>query len=123
MILDIDGLKLPPHLGCTAELTNNDTQRQTVSGRLITKYDAQEKWKLTLSLEGVVLSTAYQAQFYAKCMELRRTARPITFLSPYTGEQVTAVCKCIGRDAPGVGALSRRRPQFYTKAGAVFQEV
>ncbi len=123
MILDIDGLKLPPHLGCTAELIGSDTQRQTVSGRLITKYDAAEKWKLTLSLDGVVLSTEYQAQFYAKCMELRRTARPVTFVSPYTGETVTALCKCIRRDAPGVGEVLGGRPRFYTKAGAVFQEV
>lgn len=123
MILEIDGLKLPPHTGCTAELINRDTQRQTVSGRLITKYDAAEKWKLTLSLDGVTLSTAFQAAFYAKCLELRRTARPITFLSPYTGEEITAQCKCISRDAPSIGALVRRRPRYYTKAGAVFQQV
>ena len=123
MILSIDGLALPPHLTCTAEIVNRDVQRQTVSGRLITKYDAAEKWKLSLSLDDVVLETAYQAAFYAKCALMRRTARPVTFLSPYTGELITAQCKCIERASPAAAALYQGRPRFYRKAGAVFQEI
>lgn len=123
MILQIDDLKLPPSLSGSAELINRDAQRQTVSGRLITKYDAAEKWKLTLSFEAVALSLEYQKALYEKCALMRRAARTVTFVSPYTGEIISIQAKCIGRATPEAMGLYRRRPQLYRKTGAVFQEV
>lgn len=123
MILQIDDLKLPSELGATAELINRDSQRQTVSGRLVTKYDAVEKWKLTLSFESIALAIEYQKAFYEKCAQMRREARPVTFISPYTGEVVTVRAKCIQRASPEAVGLYLSRPHLYRKAGAVFQEV
>lgn len=123
MVLQIDDLKLPPSLGGTAERINRDTQRQTVSGRLITKLDAVEKWKLTVSFQDIALASAYHAAFYEKCALMRKEARPVTFISPYDGLEKTVQCKCIERVSPEGVKLYQRRPWLYRGAGAVFQEV
>lgn len=123
MVLQIDDLKLPPSLGGTAELINRDTQRQTVSGRLITKLDPVEKWKLTVSFEAIALASAYHAAFYDKCALMRKEAKPVTFISPYDGQEKTVQCKCIERVSPEAVKLYQRRPWLYRGAGAVFQEI
>lgn len=123
MVLQIDDLKLPPSLGGTAELINRDTQRQTVSGRLITKLDPVEKWKLTVSFEAIALARAYHAAFYDKCALMRKEAKPVTFISPYDGQEKTVQCKCIERVSPEAVKLYQRRPWLYRGAGAVFQEI
>lgn len=123
MVLQIDDLKLPPSLEGSEELINRDTQRQTVSGRLITKLDPVEKWKITISFDSIVLIGGYQGLFYAKCALMRREAKPVTFLSPYDGLETTALCKCIERATPEAIRLYQRRPWLYRGVGAVFQEV
>ena len=123
MVLQIDDLKLPPSLEGSAELINRDTQRQTVSGRLITKLDPIEKWKITISFDSIVLADGYRGLFYSRCALMRREARLITFVSPYDGLEATAWCKCIDRATPEALHLYQRRPWLYRGAGAVFQEV
>lgn len=123
MVTQIDSLKLPPSLDGSAELFNRDNQRRTVSGRLITKLDPSEKWRVTVSFESVALSRELQAAFYAKCLEMRSTARTVTFISPYDGTEKTITAKCISRATPSAFNLYQRRPEFYVKAGAVFEEV
>lgn len=123
MVLQIDDLKLPPSISGSAELFNRDSQKRTVSGRLITKLDTSEKWRLTVSYEESALTLDFQARFYAKCLEMRSGALPVTFISPYDGEEYTVTAKCVSRAAPSAFSLFKRRPEYYIKAGAVFEEV
>ena len=123
MVLQIDNLKLPPSITGAAELFNRDTQRRTVSGRLIAKLDPVQKWRVTVAFDSYALDTAYQAQFYAKCLDMRRNSRAVTFISPYDGSMVTISAKCISRNIPSAFNLSGRKPEYYTGAGAVFEEV
>jgi hypothetical protein len=123
MILQIDDLKLPPSIDETPYLTNRDTQRQTVSGRLITKLDPSEKWVVPVSFETDTLSPEFQAQFYSKCLEMRTEAKQVIFISPYSGEETTITAKCTSRNTPQGINIHQRRPQYYSKIGATFQEV
>jgi hypothetical protein len=123
MIKQIDNLKLPPSLSGSTELFNRDTQRRTVSGRLITKLDTTEKWRVTVSFDAVSLSLPFQAEFYNKCLEMRLQAKQIIFVSPYDGAEKTITAKCIGKSIPSPTNLYGGKPQFYTKIGAVFEEV
>lgn len=123
MITQIDGLRLPSSLGGSAELFNRDVQRRTASGRLITKLDATEKWRLTVSFVNSALSRELQAEFYNKCLSMRRKAGEISFISPYDGEEKTITAKCVRRATPSPFNLYKGRPEFYVKAGAVFEEV
>jgi hypothetical protein len=123
VIQQIDNLKLPPSINGAAELFNRDTQRRTVSGRLITKLDPAQKWRVTVSFDDAALDTAYQAQFYAKCLDMRRNSRAITFISPYDGQVVTIAARCVSRNMPSAFNLYKQKPEHYTGAGAVFEEV
>ena len=123
MIKSIDGLLLPPSITGSAELFNRDTQKRTVSGRLITKLDPVQKWRVTVSFDDFALSLDYQAQFYAKCLAARLSAKTIVFVSPYDGTEVTISAKCISRSVPEPTNLYQRIPQFYTRAGAVFEQI
>ncbi len=123
MIKSIDGLLLPPSITGTAEQFNRDSQKRTVSGRLITKLDPVQKWRVTVAFDDFALSLDYQAQFYAKCLAMRLSAKTIVFVSPYDGSEVTITAKCISRSTPQPTNLHKRTPQFYIKAGAVFEEV
>lgn len=123
MVTQIDGLRLPPSLDSSAELFNRDTQRRTVSGRLITKLDTTEKWRATVSFETAALSLDFQAAFYGKCLEMRTAAKEIKLISPYDGQEKTITAKCVSRAAPSAFNLYQRRPQYYVKAEAVFEEV
>lgn len=114
---------LPPSITGTAELFNRDTTKRTVSGRLITKLDPIQKWRVTVSYDDVSLSLDYQAQFYSKCLDMRMHARPVVFISPYDGSEITITAKCISRNVPSAVNLYKRAPQFYKGAGAVFEEV
>ena len=69
------------------------------------------------------LSLEYQAQFYAKCLAMRTTAKTITFISPYDGTEKTITAKCISRIRPTAVNLYQGAPQLYKSAGAVFEEV
>lgn len=122
MVLQIDDLKLPPSITGAAELFNRDTQRRTVSGRLITKLDPAQKWRVSVSFDAA-LDTEYQAAFYAKCLDMRRNARQISFISPYDGTVVAVAAKCISRSVPSAFSLFKRKPEYYTGAGAVFEQV
>ena len=123
MIKSIDGLLLPPSIEGTPYLSNRDVQRQTVSGRLITKLDPTEKWVVPVSFETVSFSLEFQAAFYAKCLAMRSTAATVVFVSPYDGTEKTITAKCTSRAAPSAFNLFNRVPQFYKKIGATFQEV
>lgn len=123
MIISIDGLKLPPTADDPPYLINRDVQRQTVSGRLITKLDLVEKWVVPVAFKSVALTLEFQAQFYAKCLSMRSTAAEVVFISPYDGETRTIIAKCISRTAPKPFNVSFRAPEFYTAAKATFQEV
>lgn len=123
MIKEIDGLKLPPSVEGTAELMNRDTTRRTVSGRLITKLDPNEKWKVTASFESFSLALEFQKSFYDKCLAMRTTSAEITFISPYDGTEKTIKAKCTQRTAPTALNIYGGKPQLYSKVGAVFEEV
>lgn len=122
MIKQIDDLLLPPSIEDSAELFNDDTQKRTVSRRLITKLNPVEKWRITVSLP-FSLSLEYQAQFYAKCLAMRTTGKTIVFISPYDGSEKTITAKCISRIRPTAVNLYQGAPQIYKSAGAVFEEV
>ena len=119
----IDDLKLPESVDTTAELQNRDTQRRTVSGRLITKLAPNEKWIVTIKFATDTLSLAFQKLFYEKCIEMRGTSATIIFISPYTGEDVTITAKCTSRKSPSVLSIAGRRPVLYKDIEAVFEEV
>lgn len=123
MILEIDGLKLPPTIGEPPYKGNRDTRRQTVSGRLITKLDTSEKWIIPVLFDSFTLSLEFQAAFYLKCAAMRQTAATIKFISPYDNTEVTVTAQCINRAAPRVLNLYAGLPQLYQNIGAVFQEV
>lgn len=123
MIKEIDGLKLPPSISGGAELFNRDTQRRTVSGRLITKLDSKEKWRVTVSFEAFSLSLDFQAKFYAKCLAMRAQAKTVAFVSPYDGALKLITAKCISRTAPQALNIYKGAPQIYGGVGAVFEEV
>lgn len=123
LVKQIDTLKLPPSIDETPYLTNRDTNKQTVSGRLITKLDTAEKWVVPVSFEKDSLTISFQAEFYAKCLEMRQTAKSVTFISPYDGTEITITAKCISRTAPQARNIFMRTPQLYKKIGATFQEV
>lgn len=125
MIKSIDGLKLPATIDCVSELTNRDSTTQAVSGRLITNLDPNPKWKLTVDFDKFSLTLPYQAEFYNKCLKMRTVAKSITFVSPYTNEELTITARCVSLATPNPLAISNRTksPLLYGKAGAVFQEV
>lgn len=123
MIKEIDGLKLPPSITGSAELFNRDTQRRTVSSRLITKLDSKEKWRVTVSFETFSLSLAFQSQFYAKCLAMRAQSKSVAFISPYDGTEKVITAKCVSRVAPRPTNIYKGAPQFYGGVGAVFEEV
>lgn len=123
MVKSIDGLLMPPHISGTAELFNRDNTRRTVSGRLITKLDPVQKWRVIVSFDDDVLSRELQAQFYAKCLSMRAASAPIVFVSPYDGADITITARCVGRNTPKIVNLYKRSPQFYNGAGAVFEQV
>lgn len=125
MIKSIDGLKLPASIDCISEMINRDSTTQAVSGRLITNLDPNPKWQLTVDFNEFGLNLPYQAEFYNKCLIMRTTPKLITFISPYTNEELTITARCIGLSTPKVLAISNRSkfPLAYSKAGAIFQEV
>ena len=123
MIKQIDTLLLPPSITGAAELFNADTQKRTVSRRLITKLDPVEKWRVTVSFETFSLSLAFQSEFYAKCLEMRATAKTITFISPYDGTEKTITAKLVSRTTPSPVNLYKGVPQIYKRVGAVFEEI
>lgn len=123
MIKEIDGLKLPPSISGGAELFNRDFQKRTVSGRLITKLDSTEKWRVTFSFDIASLALSFQAQFYAKCLVMRSTSKSITFVSPYDGTEKTITVKCVSRAMPQALNIYQSKPQLYGGVGAVFEEV
>lgn len=89
----------------------------------LNELDPVEKWKLTVSFEAIALASAYHAAFYDKCALMRKEAKPVTFISPYDGQEKTVQCKCIERVSPEAVKLYQRRPWLYRGAGAVFQEI
>ena len=123
MVIQIGDLKLPPSIDETPYLTNNDVQKQTVSGRLITKLSATEKWVVPVSFETDTLSLEFQAQFYTQCLSMRSASATVIFISPYDGTEISITAKCISRVAPTALNLYKGIPQIYKKIGATFQEV
>lgn len=119
----IDTLHVPENIDATAELQNFDTQRRTVSNKLITKLSPYEKWKVTVKFSTEVFSLDFQKSFYEKCLEMRNTSKSITFVSPYSGEDVTITAKCVSRVAPSRLVIVNRRPVLYKDVEAVFEEV
>lgn len=119
----IDDLKLPESLDTTAALQNFDTQRRTVSNKLITKLAPNEKWIVTVKFATDVLALDFQKKFYEKCLQMRSTSKPITFISPYSGEDITIIAKCTTRTAPTVLSMNKGRPFLYKNVEAVFEEV
>ena len=69
----IDDLKLPESLDTTAALQNFDTQRRTISNKLITKLAPNEKWIVTVKFATDVLALDFQKKFYEKCLQMRST--------------------------------------------------
>ena len=122
-MLKIGDLALPETLGFTAELRNNDTQRRTVSQRLITKLSAAEKWRVTISYEDVALSLDLQAQLYNICLAARSNAVAVTFVSPYTNEAVTINAKCTSRAAPARVMIAKGGPVLYRDVKVVLEQV
>ncbi|MPN07416.1 hypothetical protein SDC9_154686 [bioreactor metagenome] len=123
MVIQIDDLLLPASLECSEELFNRDTTARTVSGRLITKLDPAEKWRVSVLFETDTLALSYQASFYTKCLAMRQTAKNIVFISPYDGTEKTISAKCISRLTPQAVNLYVGAPQVYSKIGAVFEEI
>lgn len=123
MILNINGLLLPPSIDGKAELTADDTTRRTVSGRLITKLAATEKWRITVAFGDDALTENYMADFYDMCAAMRTHAGQIHFVSPYDGTEKLITAKCVERTLPRAVNICRGAVQYYTGAGAVFEEV
>lgn len=123
MLTEIDGLKMPPSIESYAELFNQDSQRRTVSNRLITKTDGLEKWRVTCMYETDALTIEFQKAFYEKCAVLRNTAKTIKFISPYDGVEKAITAKMISRNNPRSRFIIGRKPKLYTQVGAVFEEV
>lgn len=119
----IDDIRLPESIDTMASLQNFDTQKRTVSNRLITKLSPHEKWLVTVKFSTETLSLDFQKRFYEKCLQMRSTAKQITFISPYTGEDITITAKCTSRTAPAVLSISKGRPLLYKNIEAVFEEV
>lgn len=125
MIKEIDGLKLPRSIDATPVLNNRDNVRQTVSGRLVTELDPNPKWEVPASFSSFVLGLDLQRAFYEKCFAMRITPAPVTFISPYNGEEVTVQMKCTEINAPkALGISSKTKtPSLYRDVRAVFREV
>lgn len=125
MIKSIGGLALPPSVKCVSELINRDSTQQTVSGRLVSNLDINQKWKITVSFDDFVLSLDYQQQFFAICSEMRRTPAEVVFVSPYDNQERVAVCRCTEIKTPTILAISQttKNPYLYEKIGCVLQEV
>jgi len=123
LIIQIDSLRLPASIKSTAELFNRDSRQRAVSGRLIAKLAPTEKWRVTANYEDAALSRELQAAFYSKCLEMRRSPRTIRFISPYDGSELAIMAMCVSRATPSAFNLFKRKPEFYIKAGAVFEEV
>lgn len=123
MIKEIDGLKLPATIEGSAELVNFDTQKRSVSGKLITKLSPTEKWKVTINYDKIALSLTFQNEFYNKCLKARGEAVLISFISPYDGALKNIYAKCVSRTAPLPLAIFRGLPTIYNRVGAVFEEV
>ena len=123
MILQIDTLMIPNTLSGNAEMFNADSRRRTVSGRLITKMSTFEKWRATLFYEGRAIPQDFMKELYRKCREMRRTALPVTFISPYDFMTYTVMMRCTEPFPPKLMHIVNSRPQFYSNCGAVFEEV
>ena len=125
MILEIDGLKMPPSVDATPELVNRDAQNQTVSGRLVVELDPNPKWEVPVTYESDALSLSLQTNFYAKCFAMRTTPATIKFVSPYDGQETTVTALCTEIPAPEPVAIRRStmKPLLYKNARAVFREV
>ncbi len=119
----IDGLKLPEDTSIVIEKQNFDTNRRTVSGRMITKLAPMEKWKITIHFEDKTLSLDFQKAFYTKCLQMRSAFGIVSFTDPYTGEAVTAKMKCTVKKTPSALDVVRGRNRVYTSIGATFEEV
>ncbi|NCC17123.1 MAG: hypothetical protein EOM28_12485 [Clostridia bacterium] len=119
----IDGLKLPEDTSIVIEKQNFDTNRRTVSGRMITKLAPMEKWKITIHFENKTLSLEFQKAFYTKCLEMRSAYGVVSFINPYTGEEVTAKMKCTSKKTPSPLDVVRGRSRAYKTIGATFEEV
>lgn len=123
MIKQIDTLVIPPTLSGNVEPFNADSRRRTTGGRLITKMSLFEKWRATLNYENRSVSLDFQHALYAKCQEMRRTALPVTFISPRDGQAYTVNMKCT-QPLPAKVTMQRQgMPLYYTNIGAVFEEV
>lgn len=125
MIKSIDGLTIPPSVDSVSEQINRDSTTQTVSGRLITELDPNPKWKTTVSFPDLAFGLTWQAQFYQKCLMMRKTAATVVLISPYDGTEKQITARCIEIETPEAAAISRKTkaPLFYLSVGATFQEV
>ena len=119
----IDGLKLPEDTSIVIEKQNFDTNRRTVSGRMITKLAPMEKWKITVNFENKTLSLEFQKSFYTKCLQMRSSFGIVNFTNPYTGESVSAKMKCTAKKTPSALDVLRGRTRAYKAIGATFEEV
>lgn len=123
MIVEIDGLKMPPSASSQAELFNNDTQKRTVSNRLITKISSNQKWRLMVLYDNDTLNMELQTKFYTKCIILRSAPKDVKFISPYDGQLKNVKAKLISLNTPTITKISNGVPKLYTQIGAVFEEI
>lgn len=124
MIRNIDDLIVPATLSSVAEKFNQDKVNRTVSMRQIRKLSPNEKWRITLNYGTATVPKEFQLALYEKCKYMRRYELPITFVNPYTFEEVTAYMTCTSSLPPKVLYYDENdNPKFYGNVGATFEEV
>ena len=122
MILKIDDLIIPETLSGNIERFNADIDVRTVSMRLIRKMSINEKWRATLNYEGRTMPIEYLRALYAKCKDMRKNPKPVTFISPYDSLQYTVSMFCTQPFPPKLLHIYQGTPMWYSNIGAVFEE-
>lgn len=131
MIKSINDLLLPPTIDGSAELfTPNEVLKRTIGGKLITRINLDkegnviEKWKIIVNYETTIFTPELQAKFYNLCTLSKSDPVTITFISPFTNEELSIKAKCTQRQSPKALQIGiNRKPSIYEKAGATFEEI
>lgn len=123
MITQIANVKLPASERSTAELVPEVYRTRALSGRMITRY-AYDKWKLVYELpKESFLELSYQSQIYAAVIGAMQTPVEVSFINPYTQEEMTVNARCTSMGVPNALALSNYAPRYYEGVSFTFEEV
>ena len=123
VIISIGGLQIPETLSGNVEPFNADSVRRANSGDLIVKLSPWEKWRATLNYENRAVPTAFRLALYAQATSMRTTAAPVTFISGEDDQTYTVDMLCLQRFPLKVALIRDYAPEFFTGAGAVFEEI